>query len=41
VTELLVRAGADMGAADAKGRTALDYATERGHFRIEAVLRGA
>jgi len=39
VTELLLRAGAEIGAIDAKGKTALDYAVERGHQRIEAVLR--
>jgi ankyrin len=41
VTELLLRAGAQRDATDAKGKTALDYATERGHDKVAAVLRGA
>ena len=41
VTELLIGAGADIRAIDAKGRTALDYAVERKHTRIEKVLRCA
>lgn len=41
VTELLLGAGADPSARDAKGKTALDYATERGHQRVEQVLRRA
>jgi ankyrin repeat protein len=40
VTELLLRAGADPGAVDSKGKAALDYAIERGNHRIERVLRG-
>jgi ankyrin repeat protein len=40
VTKLLIRAGADVGAVDAKGRTALDCAIEGGHHQVEAVLRG-
>jgi len=39
VTELLLRAGADSGAVDAKGKMAVDYAVERGHRRVEEVLR--
>jgi ankyrin repeat protein len=41
VTELLLAAGADLRAVDAKGKTALDYAVEYGLHRIEGVLRGA
>ena len=41
VTELLLRSGADIGAVDSKGKTAMDYAVERGHRRIEAILRAA
>ncbi len=39
VTELLLSAGADISATDAKGRTALSYARERGRTRILEVLR--
>jgi ankyrin repeat protein len=39
VTELLIHAGADVSAIDAKGRTALDCAVEGNHHRVEAVLR--
>jgi len=39
VTELLLQAGADIGAVDGRGRTALDYAVEYGLHRIEAILR--
>ncbi len=39
VTELLLDAGAEIGAVDAKGRTALDHATSRGLGRITEVLR--
>jgi ankyrin repeat protein len=41
VTEMLIGAGADIRATDAKGNTALDYAVERGNPRIEEVLRRA
>lgn len=41
VTELLLQAGADLGAVDAKGKTALDYAEEYGHRQIAGILRGA
>jgi ankyrin repeat protein len=41
VTGLLLGAGADPNARDAKGKTALDYATERGHRRVEQALRRA
>jgi uncharacterized protein len=41
VTVLLLQAGADMGAVDSQGKTALDYAVEHGLHRIEGVLRGA
>jgi ankyrin repeat protein len=41
VTALLLQAGADIGAVDSKGKSALDYAVESGLHRIEAVLRGA
>jgi len=41
VTELLIKAGAEIGAVDAKGKNALDYAMEREHRRVAAVLRGA
>lgn len=37
---LLIAAGAEVDALDAKGKTALDYASERGHHRVAAVLRG-
>ena len=40
VTALLLQAGAAIGAVDAKGKTALDYAVEYGRHRIERVLRG-
>lgn len=39
VTELLLAAGADMDAQDHSGKTAIDYAEERGHERVLAVLR--
>jgi ankyrin repeat protein len=39
VAELLIAAGADVNARDAKGNTALAYAVERQHPRVEAVLR--
>ncbi len=39
VTTLLLRAGADTGAVDAKGKTALEYADEYGLYRIADVLR--
>ncbi len=38
VTELLIGAGADIGAVDAQGKTAFDHATERGLVRILEVL---
>lgn len=38
VTELLINAGADIAAADAKGKTALAYAREYGLKRIQEVL---
>ncbi|MDE2126027.1 MAG: ankyrin repeat domain-containing protein [Armatimonadetes bacterium] len=38
VTELLIDAGADIAAVDAKGKTALEHARERGLQRITAVL---
>jgi ankyrin repeat protein len=41
VTELLLAAGADPKARDARDKTALDYATERHHSRIESILRRA
>ena len=37
-TELLIAAGADLSATDARGKTALAHATERGLSRIIAVL---
>ncbi|MBT3265964.1 hypothetical protein HN371_02370 [Candidatus Poribacteria bacterium] len=37
--EALLHAGADPSAKDAKGRTALDVATEGGHGRVEAAIR--
>jgi ankyrin repeat protein len=39
VTELLISAGADLTAVDAKGKTAFDYAQEYGLTRIQGVLR--
>lgn len=39
VTELLINAGADLAAVDARGKTALVYAQEHGLTRIQAVLR--
>jgi ankyrin repeat protein len=39
VTELLLAAGADLGAMDAQGRTALDHAQERGLVKIVEVLQ--
>jgi ankyrin repeat protein len=39
VTELLIHAGADIGAVDANGKTALAHAQERGLTRIQEVLR--
>ena len=39
VTELLIKAGADISATDPKGRTALDIAVEKGLTRIPEVLR--
>ncbi|HVJ83062.1 MAG TPA: ankyrin repeat domain-containing protein [Planctomycetia bacterium] len=39
VTQLLLAAGADIAATDAKGKTALDHAMEHGLARIEEVLR--
>lgn len=39
VTEQLIRAGADIAATDAAGKTALAHAKERGLARIEEVLR--
>jgi ankyrin repeat protein len=41
VTELLVGAGAELGAVDGKRKTALDYAVDRGNQRVEAILRRA
>jgi len=41
VTGLLLGAGADPNARDATSKTALDYARERGHRRVEQVLQGA
>jgi ankyrin repeat protein len=38
VTELLLNAGADIAAVDAKGKTALTHAREHGLSRIQAVL---
>jgi ankyrin repeat protein len=40
VTELLIRAGADIAAVDARGKTALHHARERGLIKIQEVLRG-
>ncbi len=40
VTELLIAAGADVNATDAKGKTALAHARERGLRRILEVLSG-
>ncbi len=39
VTELLIAAGADLRAMDAKGKSALAHAQERGLLRIQEVLR--
>jgi ankyrin repeat protein len=39
VTQLLIAAGADIAAVDAKGKTALDHARERGLAKIQEVLR--
>jgi ankyrin repeat protein len=39
VTELLIAAGADLTATDARDKTALAHATERGLSRITEVLR--
>jgi uncharacterized protein len=39
VTELLLGAGAEIGAVDANGKTALRHAQERGLEKIQAVLR--
>jgi len=39
VTELLINAGADIGAVDAHGKTALTHARERGLRKIQEVLR--
>jgi uncharacterized protein len=39
VTELLIAAGADLNAKDAKGRTALQYAEEKELTRVPEVLR--
>jgi ankyrin repeat protein len=39
VTELLISAGADIAAVDAKEKTALNHAVERGLKKIEEVLR--
>ncbi len=39
VTELLLRAGAEISAVDSQGKTALDYADQYGLKRIAAVLR--
>src|SRR5262249_5718994 len=39
VTELLIGAGADIAAVDARGKTALNHAQERGLGKIEEVLR--
>jgi ankyrin repeat protein len=38
-TELLIAAGADLAATDARGKTALAHAQERGLTRIIEVLR--
>jgi ankyrin repeat protein len=35
----LISAGVDLKAEDCMGKTALDYAVQRGKFRIEAILR--
>jgi len=39
VTDLLLRAGADIAAVDSRGKAAIDYAVERGNHRIEEALR--
>lgn len=41
VTELLLGAGADLGAVDSHHKSALDYAVEHGLCRIDATLRRA
>ena len=41
VTELLLAAGADAGARDARGRTARDHALNRGNTKIAEVLKSA
>lgn len=41
VTAMLIDAGADIGAVDGQGKSALDYAEQCGLHRIAAVLRGA
>ncbi len=38
VTEMLIKAGADIAAVDAKGKTALAHAREHGLTRIREVL---
>jgi len=40
ITELLLKAGADVYAKDAKGKTALDWAKEKKNVKIIAVLKG-
>ena len=39
VRELLIGAGVEIAAVDAKGKTALRHAQERGLEKIQAVLR--
>lgn len=39
MTELLLEAGADVESKDRRGNTALDYAEERGHAEVAALLR--
>ena len=41
VTDLLVGAGAEVGAVDGKGKTALDYAVDGRNHRVESILRRA